>query len=85
MGDITIGEDDFSDENDLMDEDEEYGSRRRQDRQRQKTPQHKYKDLLQKLADRSIDQVVIDLDDLASVSSNPCHRKSRSHSHSHSS
>lgn len=67
MGNITIDEDDLSDEYDFMDEDEQAGQRRRQDKERQKTPQYKYKKLLQQLADREIDEMRIDLDDLAAV------------------
>lgn len=51
-----------------MDEDEEAGERRRQEKERKQTPQHKYQDILQKLADRSADEIRIDLDDLALVS-----------------
>ncbi|KAG5999208.1 Mcm2-7 hexameric complex component [Claviceps pusilla] len=65
LGDITIDEDELSDAYDAMDEDAESIGRRRQERQRQKEPQHKYMDLLQKLADRLIDEIIIDLDDLA--------------------
>lgn len=68
MGDITIDEDELSDAYDAMDEDAESVGRRRQERQRQKEPQHKYMDLLQKLANRLIDEIIIDLDDLATVS-----------------
>ncbi|KAI5465959.1 DNA replication licensing factor mcm7 [Mariannaea sp. PMI_226] len=65
LGNITINEDDLDDDYDFMDEDEEAGQRRRQDKERQRQPQHKYKDMLQQLADRTIDEVTIDLDDLA--------------------
>lgn len=50
-----------------MDEDEEAGERRRQERERRKEPQYKYKDMLQQLADRTIDEMTIDLDDLVKV------------------
>lgn len=50
-----------------MDEDDEAAQRRQQEKARQKGPRHKYRDLLQELADRKVDEVVIDLDDLASV------------------
>lgn len=69
MGDITIDEDDLSDEYDFMDDDDEAGQRRRQDKEKRRTPQHKYKELLQQLADRTIDEIIIDLDDVAVVSS----------------
>ncbi|KAK1754856.1 DNA replication licensing factor mcm7 [Echria macrotheca] len=66
LGNINIDEDDLSDEYDFMDEDDEAQQRRRQERDRRRKPQHKYKDMLQELADRKIDEVVIDLDDLHS-------------------
>ena len=68
MGNITIDEDDLSDEYDFMDEDDEAGERRRQEKERRRTPQYKYRQLLQKLADRTIDEITIDLDDVAAVS-----------------
>ncbi|TWU76937.1 Mcm2-7 hexameric complex component [Metarhizium rileyi] len=64
MGDITIDEDDLSDDYDFMDEDNEVGERRRQDKANRATPQYKYKQLLQQLADRTIDEITIDLDDV---------------------
>ncbi|KAK9436358.1 DNA replication licensing factor mcm7 [Metarhizium brunneum] len=64
MGDITIDDDDLSDGYDFMDEDDESGDRRRQEKANKRIPQHKYKDLLQQLADRTIDEITIDLDDL---------------------
>lgn len=67
LGNITIGEDELSDEYDFMDEDEEAGEQRRSDRERRKSPQNKYKDMLQLLADRTISEATIDLDDLALV------------------
>jgi DNA replication licensing factor MCM7 len=67
MGNITIDEDDLSDEYDFMDEDEQAGQRRRQDREQRKTPEHKYKKILQKLANREVDEIRVDLDDLAAV------------------
>mgnify|MGYP005989425809 CR=1 FL=1 len=71
MGNITIDEDDLSDEYDFMDEDDESGERRRQEKEARRTPQHKYRLLLQKLADRTIDELTIDLDDVAAVSHPP--------------
>jgi DNA replication licensing factor MCM7 len=50
-----------------MDEDEDAQQRRQQEKARQRLPQYKYKDMLQKLADRQLDEVLIDLDDLATV------------------
>ncbi|OAQ99440.1 hypothetical protein LLEC1_06878 [Akanthomyces lecanii] len=65
MGNVTIDEDDLSDEYDFMDEDDETGERRRRDKEQQRTPHHKYKEIMQKLADRTQEEIVIDLDDLA--------------------
>ncbi len=67
LGDVTIDEDELSDEYDFMDEDENAGDRRRQERQRKRQPQHKYMDELQKLANRASNQITIDLDDLETV------------------
>lgn len=70
LGDITIDEDDLSDDNDLMedaDDDQEAHDRRREERRQKRTPQYIYKDTLQKLANRTIEEVTIDLDDLAAV------------------
>lgn len=50
-----------------MDEDEQTSNRRRQEKEKRRTPQHKYKDMLQQLADRTIDEVTVELDDLATV------------------
>lgn len=65
MGNVTIDEDDLSDEYDFMDEDDEAGERRRRDKEQQRAPHHKYKETIQKLADRTQEEIVIDLDDLA--------------------
>lgn len=65
MGNVTIDEDDLSDEYDFMDEDDEAGERRRPDKEQQRAPHHKYKETMQKLADRTQEEIVIDLDDLA--------------------
>lgn len=51
-----------------MDEDDQTRQRRQHERAKRKTPQHKYSDMLQLLADRKIDEFAIDLDDLAAVS-----------------
>jgi DNA replication licensing factor MCM7 len=67
---MNIDEDDFSDEYDFMDDDDEEGqSARRKTKTQAKEPSHKYKDLLQKVADRYEDEITIDLDDLAKVRS----------------
>ncbi|KAF7544440.1 hypothetical protein G7046_g9787 [Stylonectria norvegica] len=65
LGNITIDEDDLSDEYDFMDDDEQAGNQRQQDKARRRIPQNKYKDMLQQLADREIIEAAIDLDDLA--------------------
>ncbi|KAH7328750.1 MCM2/3/5 family-domain-containing protein [Stachybotrys elegans] len=62
MGNITIAEDDLDDDYDFMDEDDQAGNGRRD---KERTPQYKYKNLLQQLADRILDELTIDLDDLA--------------------
>lgn len=67
LGDINIDDDDLSDEYDFMDEDEGAQRRRQQEKARKRLPQHKYRDMMQKLADRKIDEALIDLDDLATV------------------
>ncbi|KAI4865151.1 DNA replication licensing factor mcm7 [Hypoxylon rubiginosum] len=65
IGQINIDEDDLSDEYDFMDEDDDAHERRRREKVAAKTPKHKYADIMQKLADRTADEVLIDLDDLA--------------------
>lgn len=57
----------MSDDYDFMDEDDEAHERRRKDRAAAKQPKHKYADLMQKLADRTIDELLIELDDVAAV------------------
>lgn len=73
LGDINIDDDDLSDDYDFMDEDDNAQQQRAREK-RSRTPQHKYKDMLQELADRKLHEVVIDLDDLHSVRSGqlPC-------------
>jgi hypothetical protein len=52
-----------------MDDDNgEARERSRQEKENRRTPQHKYKLLLQQLADRTIDEITIDLDDVHAVS-----------------
>ena len=67
LGNINIDEDDLSDEYDFMDEDDNAQQQRQRERARKRAPQHKYKDMLQDLANRKINELVIDLDDLHSV------------------
>jgi len=62
---MNIDEDDFSDDYDFMDDDE--GDARRQARTQSKAPKFKYKELLQRVADRYDDEITIELDDLAKV------------------
>ncbi|KAI1502432.1 DNA replication licensing factor mcm7 [Biscogniauxia marginata] len=66
IGQINIDEDDLSDEYDFMDEDDNARDQRRREKAASKLPKHKYADMMQKLADRSIDEVLIELDDVAS-------------------
>lgn len=66
LGNITIGDDDLDDDYDPMDEDNQDGNRG-QDKDRRRAPHYKYKDMLQQLADRVIDEATIDLDDIAIV------------------
>ncbi|KAI1639522.1 DNA replication licensing factor mcm7 [Biscogniauxia mediterranea] len=66
IGQINIDEDDLSDEYDFMDEDDNARERRRREKASSKLPKHKYADIMQKLADRSIDEVLIEMDDIAS-------------------
>jgi DNA replication licensing factor MCM7 len=70
MGNITIDEDDLSDDDyDFMDdENEQAREERRKGKEARRTPQPKYKLKLQQLADRTIDEMTVDLDDLAAVS-----------------
>lgn len=65
LGNITIGEDDLDDEYDLMEEDGQDANR--QQAKERRAPQYKYKNMLQQLSDRTIDEATIDLDDLATV------------------
>ncbi|KAG8165019.1 hypothetical protein KVR01_005294 [Diaporthe batatas] len=65
LGGMNIEEEDLDDEYDFMDEDDEDEQRRRQERANRKKPYHKYKDLMQQLANRDIDEVLIELDDIA--------------------
>lgn len=67
IGQISIDEDDLSDEYDFMDDDDNAHEQRRRQKAAQKLPKHKYSDLLQKLSDRAIDEVLVELDDIVSV------------------
>ncbi|RYP74362.1 hypothetical protein DL771_003029 [Monosporascus sp. 5C6A] len=65
IGQINIDEDDLSDDYDFMDQDDEAHQQRQRERTATKQPKHKYADMMQKLADRTIDEVLIELDDVA--------------------
>lgn len=67
IGDVTIGEDDLSDDEYDMVEDDEARETRRKQKEASRGPQLKYKLMLQELADRKVDEVMIDLDDLSNV------------------
>jgi DNA replication licensing factor MCM7 len=70
LGNITIDENDLSDDDlDLMDGDDEAAERRRQEREQRRQPKHTYLETLKNVANRTQDTIVIDLDDLASVCS----------------
>lgn len=60
LGGMNIDEDDLSDYEDLMEHDGDRGRAK-------PAPHHKYKNLLQKLANRTETEAVIELDDLESV------------------
>ena len=67
LGNVNIEEDDLSDEYDFMDDDDDAQQRRRAEKTRRRAPQYKYMDIMQKLANREIEEVCIDLEDLATV------------------
>ncbi|KAF4123892.1 DNA replication licensing factor MCM7 [Geosmithia morbida] len=66
LGDVTINEDELSDEYDFMDDDEQVTGRHQQQRQQKRVPEHKYLVQLQKLANRQTHEITIELDDLVS-------------------
>lgn len=66
LGDLNIEEDGLSDEYDFMD-DATNGEKQRQRSGRSAAPRHKYMDQLQKVADRELNQITIELDDLDNV------------------
>lgn len=71
LGGMEITEDDLDDEYDFMDDDDEDDERRQQQRADRKKPYHKYKDIMQQLANRKVDEVLVDLDDISQVSRAP--------------
>ena len=69
IGQISIADEDLSDdEYDFMDEDDGAQEARRRAKEAQRQPRHKYVDMMQQLADRMLDEVLVELDDIASVS-----------------
>ncbi|EPE02932.1 dna replication licensing factor mcm7 [Ophiostoma piceae UAMH 11346] len=66
LGNINIDDDDLSDEYDFADEDEQASERRAQEKAARRQPQLKYSLMLKDLADRKINEISIDLDDLSS-------------------
>lgn len=67
LGGMDIAEDELDDEYDFMDDDNEEEELQQQERADRKKPYHKYKDLMQQLANRKIDEVLVDLDDVNQV------------------
>ncbi|KIH90858.1 minichromosome maintenance protein 7 (cell division control protein 47) [Sporothrix brasiliensis 5110] len=65
LGNINIDDDDLSDEYEFVDETDEAAERRAREKAARRKPTHKYRDLLQKLADRQVDEVTVDLDDVS--------------------
>ncbi|PFH58259.1 hypothetical protein XA68_13976 [Ophiocordyceps unilateralis] len=63
IGDITIDDDDLSDDDELMHDDNNGAGPRR--KEQRSAPRHVYKEMMQELADRKINEVMIQLDDLA--------------------
>ncbi|OAA61714.1 DNA replication licensing factor [Niveomyces insectorum RCEF 264] len=66
LGNINIDDDDLSDEYDFVDEDDDAAERRAREKAARRQPQLKYMNVLRQLADRKVDEICIDLDDLAS-------------------
>jgi hypothetical protein len=65
--DMNIDEDDISDEYDFAESDEEAQESRRAARKQASMPISKYMDILQQVANRQVDEITIDLDDLSEV------------------
>ncbi|KAF3016185.1 Mcm2-7 hexameric complex component [Neopestalotiopsis sp. 37M] len=65
IGQISIDEDDLSDEYDFMDEDDNAAhEQRRRQKAAKRQPKHKYAELMQQLSNREVDEVLVDLDDI---------------------
>ena len=70
LGDLNLGEDDLEDDYDFM---EATGGAQAQDQQRTNKSKIKYMNLMQQVADRTISNLTIELDDLDTVSSRAIH------------
>lgn len=64
---MNIDDDDISDEYDFAESDEEAQGARRAARKQASMPHKKYMDVLQEVANRQVDEVTIELDDLFKV------------------
>ncbi|KAG9249899.1 DNA replication licensing factor mcm7 [Emericellopsis atlantica] len=64
LGNVTIDEDELSDDYDFMDDDDGAAEERQRQRQQKRVPQYKYKEALRQLANRQIDSITVDLDDV---------------------
>ena len=60
-------DDDFSDEYDFADSDEEAQAARRIAQKESSRPKLKYMELLQRIANREVDEITVELDDLVEV------------------
>ncbi|MCJ1330588.1 Mcm2-7 hexameric complex component [Thelotrema lepadinum] len=68
---LNLDEDDISDDYDFMEDAEgQSNGRRRASNSRNREPRRKYLEVLQKVADREISEICIDLDDLAEYETN---------------
>lgn len=66
--DVDVDGDDISDEYDFAESDEEMGQARRVAERQARAPKLKYFELLQEVANRTTEEIIIELDDLALVS-----------------
>lgn len=66
LGDLNINEDEDENEYDFMDESDDADAQARRRRQQSRS-KSKYMNALQDIADRTIDHITIDLDDLDTV------------------
>lgn len=65
---MNIDDDDLSDDYDFVDSDNEAAQARRSAAKQAQIPRKKYMDILQRVANRLEDEIIIDLDDVAEVS-----------------